>query len=94
MMVQMGMNAQTALECATRVNATILGLADEIGTIESGKIADLVVVQGDPLANLEALRNVVMIAKDGEVLSKQDVQLCTDDESVEWNTLVALDALV
>ena len=94
MMVQMGMNAQTALECATRVNATILGLADEIGTIEPSKTADLVVVQGDPLANLEALRNVVMIAKDGEVLSKQDVQICTDDESAEWNTLVALDAPV
>ena len=91
MMVQLGMNAQMALECATRVNATILGLADKIGTIESGKTADLVVVQGDPLANLEALRSVLMIVKDGEVLSKQDVQLCTDDESAEWTTLAALD---
>ncbi len=91
MMVELGMDAQTALESATRVNATILGLEDEIGTLESGKTADLVVVRGDPLTDLEALRDVVMIVKDGEALTRQDVQLCTDDESAEWNTIAAVD---
>lgn len=42
--------------------------ADEIGTLERGKLADIVIVEGDPLANVSSLLNVVMTIKGGEVL--------------------------
>ena len=45
--------------------------ADELGTLEAGKIADIVVIDGDPLETSEALLNVVMTIKDGEVLYEQ-----------------------
>jgi imidazolonepropionase-like amidohydrolase len=45
------LGAQRAIESATRVNAEILGVADEVGTVEVGKAADLVVFGGDVLAN-------------------------------------------
>lgn len=44
-----------AIEATTRTNAELLGLADQIGTVEPGKKADLIVVAGDPLADLSLL---------------------------------------
>jgi imidazolonepropionase-like amidohydrolase len=60
-----GLSPMEALEAATRVSAEMLGLADEIGTVEVGKRADLVVVRGDPLRDLRALRNVQWTVRDG-----------------------------
>ena len=45
--------------------ARILGLAHEIGTIEVGKLADLVVIDGDPLTNPGDMYDVVTVFKDG-----------------------------
>jgi imidazolonepropionase-like amidohydrolase len=47
-----------ALRSATSVAANINGLEEELGTLEAGKVADLVVVEGNPLDNLDALENV------------------------------------
>lgn len=44
-----------AIETATRVNAELFGLADRIGTIEEGKVADLVLVRGNPLERIETI---------------------------------------
>ena len=43
------------LTCATRTGAEILGRADELGTLEAGKLADVLVVDGDVLADISAL---------------------------------------
>ena len=54
---------------ALTVNAAAyLGRSDELGTIEIGKRADLLIVDGDPLADLEALKNVVAVVKDGALI--------------------------
>ena len=50
---------------ATRIPARMLGLADEIGTVEVGKRADLVIVRDDPLSDLRALRTIEWTIKDG-----------------------------
>ena len=50
LMVECGMSPSAALEAATRSAAQLMGLADALGTIEPGKLADLVVVEGDPYA--------------------------------------------
>ena len=48
----------------------LLGELDTLGTIEAGKLADLVAVKGDPLANIEEMRDIDFIMKDG-VIYKQ-----------------------
>lgn len=57
-----------ALYTATKVNAQLLGMEDEIGTIEEGKCADMIVTQDNPLENLQALRNVSMVIARGQVI--------------------------
>ncbi len=65
--VDLGMSPQRAISAATRVNARILGRRDDLGTIEVGKIADIIVVNGDPLFNIMALADVEVVVKDGKV---------------------------
>jgi len=60
-----GLSTAQALASATRTPAKMLGLATEIGTVEVGKRADLVIVRGDPLQDLRDLRNVLWTVKSG-----------------------------
>ncbi len=62
LMVESGLSASEALESATRVAADAIGMADRLGTIEVGKLADLVLVDGDPLADVSVLANPSRIA--------------------------------
>ena len=65
--VDLGMTPMEAIVAATRVNARILGLADDLGTIETGKIADIVVLRGDPRFSITELAEPVLVVKDGKV---------------------------
>ena len=55
------------LRTATTVSAEALGGAADLGSIEPGKLADLVVIDGNPLANIRDLRRVKRVVKDGQV---------------------------
>ncbi len=70
--VDMGMSPQRAISAATRVNARIMGRGAELGTIEAGKLADIIVVAGDPLSNVMALSDVRVVVKDGVVMKNDD----------------------
>jgi imidazolonepropionase-like amidohydrolase len=61
----LGIPPANALAPATRIPARMLGLVDEIGTVEVGKPAELVIVRDDPLRDLRALRTVVWTIKGG-----------------------------
>ena len=65
--VDLGMTSMEAIVAATRINARILGLADDLGTIEAGKIADIVVLRGDPRFSITALDDPELVVKDGKV---------------------------
>ena len=65
--VDMGMTPSRAIAAATRVNATIIGKGRELGSIEPGKIADIIVVNGNPLFDITALSHVDVVVKDGVV---------------------------
>lgn len=67
LMVQGGMPMSEALRAATLTAARVLGLEREIGSIAPGKIADLVAVQGDPLADPGRMRQVVLVMKQGRI---------------------------
>ncbi len=64
-LVQMGFSAQEALTVATRNNARILGWESLLGTLEPGKRADVVLLEGNPLEDLEALWRVAAVIQDG-----------------------------
>lgn len=66
---KIGLSPMETIVCATRNNAEILDLADEIGTLEPGKQADVIVVNGDPLDDIKVLRdreNFLHIFKGGQ----------------------------
>jgi Tol biopolymer transport system component len=64
-----GLGPMAALESATRVAAETLGAADDLGTIEPGKIADLVLLGGNPSEDIKNLRKTEMVVVNGRLLT-------------------------
>ena len=66
-MVESGMTPLRAIVASTKIPAQVLGVYDEVGTIEPGKLADIIVVDGNPLRFINALDHVMYVMKDGIV---------------------------
>lgn len=66
-MVEAGMPPMEAIKSATSVAAQVLGMADKIGTIEAGKLADIVACDDNPLKNIKTLERITFVMKDGVV---------------------------
>ncbi|GLW10684.1 amidohydrolase [Microtetraspora sp. NBRC 13810] len=67
LLARSGLTAREAVRAATSAPAQALG-TDQIGAVEAGRAADLLVVDGDPLARLDALRAVVMVLREGRIV--------------------------
>ena len=67
-MVRFGMTSMQAVQSATIVAAELMGWDDRIGSVEPGKLADLVAVEGDALEDVARLTDVAFVMKGGEVL--------------------------
>ena len=63
-----GLSNFYAIKAATSTAAQCLGIADQVGTVVSGKEADLIALDGNPLEDLRALRKIKMVMKSGEVI--------------------------
>jgi imidazolonepropionase-like amidohydrolase len=67
LLVEMGMTPAQTLLAATRNAADLLGVLDQGGTLEAGKWADIIAVRGNPLDNVEVLKSVGFVMKDGVI---------------------------
>ncbi|MGE5842058.1 MAG: amidohydrolase family protein [Deltaproteobacteria bacterium] len=73
LLVGIGLSPMEAIVSATRVAAEALGLGSRIGTLQPGKLADLIVVEGDPLKDIAVLQRrdkMVVVMKDGQFCKK------------------------
>lgn len=66
-MVDLGMKPVAALKAGTSADAELLGLADKLGSLESGKLADVVAVPGDPTQNIRQTEHVFFVMKEGVI---------------------------
>ncbi len=66
-MVSLAMKPVDALKAGTSVDAELLGLADWLGTLEPGKLADVVAVPGDPAQNIRQTEKIFFVMKEGVV---------------------------
>ena len=71
LMVENGVTPMQAIRAATVVNAELLGMAEQLGSVRRGKLADLIAVRGDPLADVRVLEDVRFVMKQGAIY-KQD----------------------
>ena len=70
-LVSYGMTPLQALQSATLVAAELLRLGGEIGSIEPGRLADVIAVDGDPLSDISSLERVRFVMKGGKTILKQ-----------------------
>lgn len=67
-LIKSGYNASQALKSITSQAANLLGMTDQIGSIEAGYKADLVAIEGDPFNDIYAIENIKMVIREGKVL--------------------------
>jgi imidazolonepropionase-like amidohydrolase len=71
--VKFGMAPWQSLETVTSLPARAYGLTKDLGTLESGKLADLIIVSGDPLANIDDVIKVQCVQKNGVLMSVSEI---------------------
>lgn len=78
-----GVDNNFAIHTATQVNAKILGMDDIIGTIEENKNADLLIIYDNPLDDLKALRNPLLVIKNGKLIKKKNKKYQNVEEALD-----------
>ena len=81
LMVDLGMSAIDALKSATANDAELLGIAQKVGTLEKGKLADVIAMPGDPTSDITATERVTFVMKEGKII-RQGPR--TPQGTVEW----------
>lgn len=89
-MTEAGLTPEKVIKAGTRNAAEHLGLLDDLGTVEPGKIADLIIIDGDPLKDISSLHKVQMVIKAGRIVHYVDAEaptpkgVPTDSNPVGW----------
>jgi imidazolonepropionase-like amidohydrolase len=69
-MVEAGMPPMEAIKSATMATAELFGMADKLGSIQKDKIADIIAVDGNPVADIKAMKDVVFVMKEGVIYKR------------------------
>jgi imidazolonepropionase-like amidohydrolase len=69
-LVRGGMTPVQALKAATSVDAALFGIDDRLGSLEAGKIADIIAMPGDPTSDIRATERVSFVMKEGRVVKR------------------------
>ena len=80
----LGYSLSEALQCGTRLGGQVMGLGDELGMVKEGFIADLLLVNGDPLKDLDMMvheKNLVVIMKDGELYKDHSASVASQRQA-------------
>jgi imidazolonepropionase-like amidohydrolase len=77
-LVKAGMKEMDTLISATRTSADLCGVADRLGTVETGKLADLIVLADNPLENISNIRKLKMVIKDGNIVETRQPEGIAD----------------
>jgi imidazolonepropionase-like amidohydrolase len=71
-LTEIGMTNMEAIQAGTRVNAELLGWDERLGTIEAGKLADIVAVPGNPLVDIRLLESTSFVMLGGRIIKTPD----------------------
>lgn len=74
MMKEYGMTRLEVLKSVTSVNAEIFAMSEKIGSVKKGLLADLIIVDGNPIADISSLRNIMVVMKGGEIVKNELVK--------------------
>ena len=77
-LVKAGMTEMEALMAATRTSANLCGVADQLGTIEVGKLADLIAVSANPLEDISNIRELKLVLKGGNLVETKEPEGLAD----------------
>jgi imidazolonepropionase-like amidohydrolase len=70
LMVDLGITPIDALKSATASDAELLGIAQKVGTLEKGKLADVIAMSGDPTSDITATERVSFVMKEGKIIGQ------------------------
>jgi imidazolonepropionase-like amidohydrolase len=83
-----GLEVGQIISACTKVNAELLGVEDKLGTLEEGKIADIVLLDGNPIEDIGCIENVSVVIKEGRAYRPEEITLWTDYENKDYNSLI------
>src|SRR6185437_16502577 len=88
LMVDLGMNPIDALKSSTANDAELLGIAQKVGTLEKGKLADIIAMPGDPTADITVTERVSFVMKEGKIIRNGPASPKTAAASAESSDVV------
>ena len=91
LMVDLGMTPIDTLKSATANDAELLGIAQKVGTLEKGKVADIVAMPGDPTSDITATERVSFVMKEGKVIRNGPATERRAAESAMQNVAAPID---
>jgi imidazolonepropionase-like amidohydrolase len=89
LMVDLGMTPIDALKSATANDAELLGIAQKVGTLEKGRLADIVAIPGDPASDITATERVFFVMKEGKIVRNGPPTVYTGAKPTEPADVVA-----
>jgi imidazolonepropionase-like amidohydrolase len=89
LMIGLGMAAIDALKSATSNDAELLGIAQKVGTLEKGKLADIIAMPGDPIADITVTERVSFVMKEGKIIRNGPPSMQAAAESTSITDIAA-----